>query len=65
HILADYDCKPGTLVLIHNTRIEKELDQKSKPQFLGPLVVVTWTARGSYVIADLDGAILKAQIAQF
>ncbi|EJU02689.1 hypothetical protein DACRYDRAFT_32542, partial [Dacryopinax primogenitus] len=65
HILADYDFKPGTLVLICNTQIEKELDQKSKPQFLGPMVVVTHTARGSYVIANLDGAILKAQIVQF
>ncbi|EJU04594.1 hypothetical protein DACRYDRAFT_47551, partial [Dacryopinax primogenitus] len=65
HILADYNFQPGTLVLICNTRIEKELDHKSRSQFLGPMVVVTHTARGSYVIANLDGAILKACIAQF
>ncbi|EJU03387.1 hypothetical protein DACRYDRAFT_50377, partial [Dacryopinax primogenitus] len=47
HILTNYDFQPGTLVLICNTQIEKELDQKSEPQFLGPMVVVTQTARGS------------------
>ncbi|EJT99559.1 hypothetical protein DACRYDRAFT_33636, partial [Dacryopinax primogenitus] len=65
HILAEYDFKPGTLVLIHNTRMEKELNCKLKPCFLGPMAVVTQTARGSNVIANLDGAILKAHIAQF
>ncbi|EJU00951.1 hypothetical protein DACRYDRAFT_53318 [Dacryopinax primogenitus] len=65
HILANYNFKPGTLVLICNTHIEKELNHKSKPQFFGPMVVVTHTARGSYVIANLDGAVLKACITQF
>jgi len=32
--------KPGELVLVHNTIIEKELNCKTKPRYLGPFSVV-------------------------
>jgi len=41
--IKDYDFQVGSLVLVHNSYIEKELNHKTKPQFLGPMVVVHWT----------------------
>ncbi|EIN03801.1 hypothetical protein PUNSTDRAFT_77339 [Punctularia strigosozonata HHB-11173 SS5] len=46
---------PGDLVLIRNTRIEKELNRKSKPRYLGPMEVVWRTRMGSYALKELDG----------
>ena len=37
--IKNYDFQAGSLVLVRNTRIEKELNQKMKPQYLSPMVV--------------------------
>lgn len=55
----------GTLVLIRNTRVEKEMNKKHKPRYLGPYEVVRRTAGGSYVIKELDGAVHKQGYAAF
>ncbi|KAL5478641.1 hypothetical protein ACEPAI_1918 [Sanghuangporus weigelae] len=42
-----------------------ELNRKTKPQYLGPYVIVRKTKAGSYVIAELDGSISKIRVATF
>lgn len=56
---------PGALVLVRNSRVEKELDQKMKPRYLGPMVVVRHTFGGSYILAELDGLVSKMRYAAF
>jgi len=55
----------GELVLVRNTRIEKELDRKSKPRYIGPYEVVRQTSGGSYVLRELDGASSRRGVAAF
>jgi hypothetical protein len=38
--IHDLDFKPGTLVLVHNSRFNKSLQDKTKPWYLGPMVVI-------------------------
>ena len=57
--------QPGTLVLVRNTGIEKDLDRKSKPRYLGPYEVVRRTQGGSYVLQELDGTVMRKGIAAF
>ena len=56
---------PGTLVLIRNTAIEKELNRKTKPSYLGPYKVIRQTQGSSYVLTELDGTELSCPIAAF
>lgn len=63
--IHDYNITPGTLVLIRNTRIEKELNRKAKPRYLGPMIVVKRGAKGAYTVAELDGAVALLKVAQF
>ena len=57
--------EPGTLVLVRNTTVEKELDRKSKPRYLGPYQVIRQTQNGSYVLAEPDGTLWKQKVAGF
>ena len=65
HRLWRGEHKEGDLVLVRNTRVEKELDRKTKPRYLGPFEVVRRTAGGSYVLKELDGTISKRGVAAF
>ena len=55
----------GDLVLVRNTAIEKELNKKTKPRYLGPYEVDRRTKGGSYVLKEMDGAILRQGVAAF
>lgn len=57
--------EPGALVLVRNSRIEKELSRKTKPRYFGPMLVVRKTKGGSYILAELDGSISKLRFAAF
>ena len=57
--IQDYDFPVGSLVLVHNSCIEKKLNCKMKPQFLGPMVIVDWTQGGAYILAELNGAVSR------
>ncbi|KAF8545809.1 hypothetical protein OG21DRAFT_1479754 [Imleria badia] len=55
--IKDFDFHHGSLVL--------ELNQKTKPRYLGPMVVLRWTTGGLYILAELDGAVSKLRYAAF
>ncbi|KIK78303.1 hypothetical protein PAXRUDRAFT_164351, partial [Paxillus rubicundulus Ve08.2h10] len=63
--IKDYDFPPRSLVLIQNSRVEKELSQKTKPWYMGPMIVLCWTTGGLYLLAELDGSVSKLQFAAF
>ena len=63
--IPDYNFQVGSLVLVHNSHIKKELNRKTKPWFLGPMVIVHWTQGGAYILAELNGTISRLQYAAF
>ena len=65
HTIKLFDFKPGQLVQVRNTMIEKDLSRKLKARYLGPLVVIRRTRGGSYILAEMNGAVLKEKVAAF
>ncbi|KAF9536379.1 hypothetical protein CPC08DRAFT_738899 [Agrocybe pediades] len=63
--IHNFDFKPGTLVLVRNSRFDKGLTNKTKPRYLGPMLVVRRTTGGSYILSELDGSISKLRFAAF
>ena len=63
--IKDHGFKKGDLVLMRNTAIEKSLNRKMRPRYLGPLVVVLRNRGGAYVLCELDGSVLHRPIAAF
>jgi hypothetical protein len=63
--IKSHHFQPGAYVLVRNSKVEYELSKKTKPRYLGPMVVVRHTKGGSYMLAKLDGAISKLRFATF
>ena len=63
--MPDVYSNPPDLVLVRNIQVEKELDCKSKPHYLGPFEVVRHTQGGSYVLKEMDRTISARGIAAF
>ena len=63
--IRDYDFKAGDLVLVRNTAIEKSLNRKMRPRYLGPLVVISRNRGGAYIISEINGTVFDRPIAQF
>src|ERR1700677_171441 len=56
--------KPA-LVLIRNTAIEKALNRKMRPHYLGPLVVVLCNKGSAYIVCELDGTLYHNPVAAY
>ena len=65
NLIKDYDFVPGSLVLVWNTRIENDLSCKTKPCYLGPLLVIQKNCNMAYILAELDGSVHKLPFAGF
>jgi len=63
--IRKYDFKLGDLVLMRHMAIEKSLNKKMKPRYLGPLIVIAKNKGGAYIIAELDGTLFDRPIAAF
>src|SRR5882724_841452 len=63
--IQEYNFEVGSLILVHNSPIKKELNCKTKPHFLGPMVVVHCTKGGAYISVELNGAISRLRYAAF
>ncbi|EJD32283.1 hypothetical protein AURDEDRAFT_77763, partial [Auricularia subglabra TFB-10046 SS5] len=66
HSIRDFNFAPGELVLIRDTRIEKDLGlKKVEDRYYGPMIVVQRNTGGSYTIAELDGSVSIRRCAAF
>lgn len=64
-VIKDYKFKPKDLVLVRNTAIESLLDKKMKQRYLGPMIVVAENRGGSYILAEMTGAVWRQKVAKF
>jgi len=65
NLIMDYNFTEGALVLVWNSGIESNLSHKTKPCYLGLLVVVRHTQHKAYILAELDSAIHKSPYTVF
>ena len=61
----DFDFQHGDLVLVRNTAIEKSLNRKMQPRYLGPLIVISCNRGGAYIICELNGSVFDRPVAAF
>ena len=57
--------KPGDLILVCNSGSNTEIGNKTKPRYVGPMVVIRRTHNGTYCLAELDGTVSKLRYAAF
>ena len=55
----------GDFVLMRNTQIEKELNRKTKPRYLGPFIVVSRSLGNAYELREVNGGTRREKVATF
>jgi hypothetical protein len=50
---------------MRNTQVEKSLNRKMHPRYIGPLIIISRNYGGAYILAELDGTVLHRPIATF
>src|ERR1700677_421977 len=63
--ICNFDFKRGDLVLIRNTKIDKSLNRKMRPCYLGSLIIISRNYRGAYILSELNGTVLHRPVATF
>ena len=63
--IRDFDFQRGDLVLVRNTAIEKALNRKMRPRYIGPLVIISRNRGGAYIICELNGSVFDRPVAAF
>ncbi|KIM35648.1 hypothetical protein M413DRAFT_79143 [Hebeloma cylindrosporum] len=62
--IVDFNHQPGTLVLVRNSKADKDLS-KHNARYLGPMVVVRRSRGGAYMLSELDGSVSRLRFAAF
>jgi len=55
--IRDFNFEIGSLILVHNSSIETDLACKTKPRYIGLMIVLRRTTRGAYRLVELDGTV--------
>jgi hypothetical protein len=50
---------------MRNTQIEKSLNRKMQPRYVGPLIILSQNYGGAYILCELDGTVLHRPIGAF
>ena len=50
---------------MQQSSIEKNLDRKMLLRYRGPLIIIRQTYGGAYIVAEMNGAVLKEKVAAF
>ncbi len=56
--IVDFNFKPGTLVLIWNSRADKDMS-KHYLRYFGPMFIVCRTTGSSYILSELNSALSR------
>ena len=65
HTIHHYNFQLHILVLTRNTAIEKALNHKMQPCYLGPLTVISRNKGGTYNVSELDSSVFNQPVAAF